>query len=178
VRPETENQATTGGGCDPILVLGLGNILLRDEGVGVRVVQAMAAAALPPGIEVFDGATAGVDLVDVLADRRKVVVIDAMDGEDAPGTVRRLAPEDLAPRCDGGLSLHEVGLMEALTLARHMGRLPAEVVIFGIKPEVVEPGLKLSPRLSALVPRIVELVLEEVGSTIGPDGSASPPSLR
>ena len=82
----------------PTLVLGLGNVLLRDEGVGVRVVQALERVILPPDVEVFDGATAGVDLLDVLADRRKVVVINAIAGDSPPGTVLRLTPADLAPR--------------------------------------------------------------------------------
>ena len=102
----------------PTLVLGVGNILLRDEGVGVRVVQAMERMELPPGVEVFDGATAGLDLLDVMADRRKVIVIDAIESDDVPGTVIRLGPEHLMPRSDQGMSLHEVGFVESLAAAR------------------------------------------------------------
>lgn len=144
------------------LVLGLGNILLRDEGIGVRVVQAMEQAALPPDVEILDGGTAGVDLLDVLADRQKVVVIDAIDGELAPGTVLRLTPDELAPRREPGVSLHDLGLLETLAMARQLNAAPREVVIIGVKPYRVECGLDLTAEASRLVPRIVDLVLAEL----------------
>jgi len=146
----------------PILVLGLGNILLRDEGIGVRVVQAMEGMALPPGVELFDGATAGLDLVDVIIDRRKVVVIDAMDALGVPGTVLRLLPEDLAAATGQSVSLHDMGLLEALMMARHMGREPREVVILAVKPGALEWGLELSDGLKRLVPKLIELVVAEL----------------
>ena len=82
----------------PMLVLGVGNILLRDEGIGVRVVEAMQKLDLPPEVELFDGATAGMDLLNVLADRRKVIVIDAIEGDYEPGTVLRLRRRIWPPR--------------------------------------------------------------------------------
>lgn len=148
----------------PNLVLGLGNILLRDEGVGVRVVQAMERMALPPDVEAFDGGTAGLDLLDVLADRRKVVIIDAADGEGAAGSIYRFVPADLAARCRPGVSLHEVGLLEALTAARQLGAAPQEVVIIGVKPAEVSWGLDLSPEVARLVPRLIALVRAELES--------------
>ena len=68
----------------PVLVLGIGNILLRDEGVGVRVIEALGSHKLPAGVERADGGTAGADLVDLLADRRKVIVVDAIEGAWPP----------------------------------------------------------------------------------------------
>jgi hydrogenase maturation protease len=146
----------------PTLVLGLGNILLSDEGVGVRVVEAMGQAALPPDVEILDGGTAGVDLLDTLADRRKVVVIDAIDGDIAPGTVLRLTPEELVPRHEPGVSLHDLGLVETLALARHLDASPEEVVIIGVRPHSVECGLELSAQIRELVPKIIELVMAEL----------------
>ena len=146
----------------PTLVLGVGNILLRDEGVGVRVVQAMEELELPPGVELLDGGTAGADLLDELADRRKVIVIDAMAGDDPPGTVVRMTPEDLVPQLNRGLSLHDLGLLETLVLARQAGAAPDEVVIIGVKPYSIEPGLELTPETARLVPKIIELVMAEL----------------
>ncbi len=146
----------------PTLVLGVGNILLRDEGVGVRVVQAMEKLELPSSVELLDGGTAGADLLDELADRRKVIVIDAMAGDDPPGTVVRMTPADLTPRLDRGLSLHELGLLETLTLARQAGAAPDEVVIIGVKPYSIECGLELTPETARLVPRIIEFVMAEL----------------
>ena len=153
----------------PILVLGLGNILLRDEGVGVRVVEAMERVDLSPGVEIIDGATAGFDLIDVLADRRKVIVIDAIDGQCEPGTVIRLTPEDLVPQGNRGVSLHEMGLLEALTAAGQLGVAPDEVVIFGVRPNNVSCGLDLSLEIARLVPAIIELVLAELEVTENKD---------
>jgi hydrogenase maturation protease len=132
--------------------------------VGVRVIEAMQRVDLPPDVELFDGATAGLDLLDVLANRRKVIVIDAMDGEAAPGTVARLQPGDLAPQGSAGLSLHEIGLLETLLAAKRLGICPEEVVILGIKPKDLDCGLDLSPEIAALVPRIVDMVLSELRS--------------
>ena len=146
----------------PTLVLGLGNILLRDEGVGVRVVQAMEGVELPRDVELFDGATAGLDLVDALADRRKVIVIDAIEGDSEPGTVLRLSPEELAPRNAQSVSLHEIGLLDALVAAEQLGVRPKEVVIFGVKPKEVSCGLELSPEIDRLVPEIIELVMADL----------------
>jgi hydrogenase maturation protease len=149
-------------GVRPKLVLGLGNILLRDEGVGVRVVQALERLTLPPDVEVVDGATGGFALVDVLAHRRKVIVVDAIEAACEPGTVLRLDGDHLAPAGRTPLSLHEVGFVETLAAARQMGLAPAEVVVIGVRPEVVEWGLELSPALAAGLPRVVAAVLAEL----------------
>jgi hydrogenase maturation protease len=147
----------------PILVLGIGNILLRDEGVGVRVIEQMQRMRLPDNVELVDGGTAGADLLDVLAERRKVIVIDAVQADCKPGTVLRFTADDLV-RPDGvGMSLHELGLGEALTMTKQLGCAPEDVVVFGIKPEDVASGLDLSEEIGALVPKVIELVLAEIG---------------
>ena len=157
-----EKPARTQARPCPVLVLGVGNILLRDEGVGVRVVQAMERMPLSPEVEVFDGATAGLDLLDVLCDRRKVVVIDAIDADVAPGTVIRFESADLVPRDGQNMSLHEFGLLETLAVARQLGTAPAEVVIIGVKPKDVTCGLELSPEIAGLVPDIINAVTAEL----------------
>lgn len=166
LEPTVSPAATSGEplapGRAPILVLGLGNILLRDEGVGVRAVEAMQRLDLPRGVELFDGATAGLDLLDVLADRRKVIVIDAIEGEVDPGTVLRLGVDDLVPREGRGVSLHELGFMETLAVARRLGIAPQEVIVLGVKPKDVSWGLDLSPEIDRLVPEIVRHVVGEL----------------
>jgi hydrogenase maturation protease len=156
----------------PILVLGVGNLLLRDEGVGVHVVRALGAEeggsaasspSLPSNVEVVDGATAGFGLVDILADRRKVIVIDAVQAAGEPGAVLRLTLDDVLPSGTWPLSLHEIGFLEALAATARLGCAPGEVVIFGVRPAVVDYGLELSPPVAAAVPRIVALVRQELG---------------
>lgn len=143
------------------LVLGIGNILLRDEGVGVRVIEAMRRLPLGEDIECIDGGTSGADLVDELADRPKVIVIDAAKGDAAPGTVFRFGADDLMQGADHALSLHEFGLLETLMAARHLGCAPREVVIFGVQPKEVHAGLELSSEVAGVLPKVIELVLAE-----------------
>lgn len=146
----------------PILVLGIGNILLRDEGIGVRVVEQLREYLLPDTIELVDGGTAGADLLDVISDRRKVIVIDAMDADVEPGSVLRLTPDDLAAGQSAAVSLHEIGLLQTFAMARHLGSAPGEVVIIGIQPKEIIASDQLSPELTACVPTIAKQVIEEL----------------
>ena len=151
-------------GCSrrPVLVLGIGNILLRDEGVGVRVIEQMQKMHLRDDVELVDGGTAGADLLEVLAERRKVIVIDAVQADCEPGTVLRFTADELV-RPDGvGMSLHELGLGEALIMTRQLECAPEDVVVFGIKPKDTGCGLELSEEIAALVPKVIELVLAEI----------------
>lgn len=145
----------------PILVLGIGNILLRDEGVGVRVIEQMQNMHLPDDVDLIDGGTAGADLLDVLAERKKVIVIDAIQADCEPGTVLRFTADDLTQPDRAGMSLHDFGLGEALKMTKQLGCAPEDVVIFGIKPKDISCGLELSEKISESIPRVVELVLEE-----------------
>ena len=149
-------------GLRSIFILGIGNILLRDEGVGVRVIEQMQEIPVPDDVELVDGGTAGADLLDVLAERQKVIVVDAVQADCEPGTVLRFTPDDLV-RPDGvGMSLHELGLGEALTMTKQLGCEPKDVVVFGIKPKDTGCGLELSEEIAASVPKVVELVLAEI----------------
>lgn len=146
----------------PTLILGIGNILLRDEGVGVRVVEALADVELPEGVEVLDGGTAGADLVDAIADRERLIVIDALDADAEPGAIARLGADDLVPQEGESISLHQVGLVETLHMARQLGCAPRETIVLGIQPGEIAPGLELTPEVAAAVPRVVERILDEL----------------
>ena len=148
----------------PILVLGIGNILLRDEGVGVRVIEQMQKMHLPGDVELVDGGTAGADLLDVLAERKKVIVIDAIQADCEPGTILRFSADELTRPDKASISLHDLGLGEALIMTRHLGCAPEDVVIFGIKPKDISCGLELSEEITASVPKVVELVLAEIAN--------------
>jgi len=148
----------------PILVLGVGNILLRDEGVGVHVVRALEHERLPESVEVYDGATCGVDLIDVLAQRRRVIIIDAVDAGRPPGEITRWCAEDLVAARGLGLSLHEAGMAEVLRMTRLLNCAPDEVIVFGIQPESVEPGLELTDTVAGAVTAVVGLVRKELAS--------------
>ena len=146
----------------PLLVLGIGNILLSDEGIGVRVVEAMRELSLPAHVELCDGGTGGLDLVEMIADRQKVVVVDAMQTDAPPGTILRLTPDDLVSPAPGRLSVHEVSLLDALAMARQIGEPPGEVVILGVQPGLIDWGLELTPEIANVVPELIRRVRTEL----------------
>jgi hydrogenase maturation protease len=145
----------------------VGNILVRDEGVGVRVVEAMRQSSLPAGVELFDGGTTGVDLIDVVAQRRKVIVIDALQAGEPPGTIFRFTPTDLAEQRAATTSLHQAGFLDVLMMTRQLGCPPEEVVIFGIQPKELGWGVELTPEVAASVPKVMALVQSELRSGRG-----------
>ena len=154
----------------PVLVLGIGNILLHDEGVGVYVIERMQKGGVPDYVELLDGGTAGADLLDHICDRQKVIVVDAVDVDSInspradiePGTILRFTPDDLASNAGQSISLHEFGIADTLAMARRLNCAPQEVIIIGIKPKDVTPGLGLSDEIAGIMPRIIECVSAEI----------------
>lgn len=152
---------------EPVLILGIGNILLRDEGVGVHVIHELLKMDLPEGLEVIDGGTSGADLVDVVANRRKVIIIDAMKADEAPGTVFRLTGDELSEQSDRSISMHEFGMVETLMMAKHLGCSPQEVIVYGVQPaQLRPPAVEMSPLIAALVPKLARKVLEEAAEAL------------
>jgi hydrogenase maturation protease len=145
----------------PILVLGIGNILLRDDGLGVRAVEAMRQMDLPQEIELVDGGTAGANLLDIMCDRQKVIVVDAMDAGAAPGTIVRMTLEDLASRRAPVFSSHEFSLLETVAMAQHLSAAPAELVLIGVQPQEWSAGDRLTPAIQSALPQVIEKVLNE-----------------
>lgn len=146
----------------PFLVLGIGNILLSDEGIGVRVIERMQTVPIPEHVEIVDGGTSGVDLLDILADRDAVIVVDAVDTDCRPGTVLRFGIDQLMQTENPYISMHEVGIAETILMTEQLGCTPKEVIVFGIQPEKIECGLELSKTLAQAVQEVVELVLNEI----------------
>ena len=148
--------------CLPVLILGVGNILLSDDGVGVCCIEAMRGMTLPDNVELVDGGTASMDLLDDFVNREKVIIVDAVKGGGEPGAVYRFSPADIEARRHMLGSVHEIGLLEGLTMAEHLGGTSQNVTIYGIEPKELGWGLELSPEVAAAVPRVIELVLSEL----------------
>ncbi len=146
-----------------IVIIGVGNLLLRDEGVGVHVAQELHKRGLPSGVEVHDGGVAGIGLLNFFEGASKVLLIDAADMNLDAGVVVRFTPEEVARKMDRPkFSAHEVGVLEVLDLAKALDQCPPEVVIFGIQPKEINWGRDLSPEIQASIPRAVEAVWEEI----------------
>lgn len=142
------------------LVLGLGNILMRDEGVGVRVVERLLQRCeFPAEVQVLDGGTLGLDLLPWVEDVDRLLVIDAVDMGAEPGAITRLEGEEVPAFLGVKISPHQMGLADLLAAARLCGRFPQELVLWGVQPAVIEVGLELSPSVDAQIETLVESVL-------------------
>jgi hydrogenase maturation protease len=146
------------------LVLGLGNILLRDEGVGVRLVERLLERYLfPKGVEVLDGGTLGLDLLPYLQDAGRLLVVDAVQAGNPPGTLVRLIGEEIPAFLDASrVSPHQDGLHDLLAVARLKGALPECVVFWGVQIESLGVGLELSPAVAGRLDVLVENVIAEL----------------
>jgi hydrogenase maturation protease len=146
-------------------VIGVGNLLLKDEGVGIHVIQALQKSALKATgkLAIIDGGTCpdAFDLVPEGID--KLVVVDAVKGGGEPGAIYRFTPEDIAFHRGPITSLHHLGLAEGLNVMAHAGLTPREVVIVGVEPKEIGWGLEMSPELQRKIPQIIDLVAREIG---------------
>jgi len=149
------------------IVLGIGNVLLKDEGIGCHVVHALERILLP-NVEVIDGGTCP-DVVQSLEDVDKLIGVDAAKGGGIPGQVYRFHLEDIALEEKPFLSLHDISLVDSLLLMRRLYNI-GKITIIGIEPKEIEWGLELSPELQEKLPRIVEIILAELDNSGGPQG--------
>ena len=145
------------------LILGLGNILLKDEGIGVHVVEKIKNMALPPDVEVIDGGTMGLDLLYYIEGRKKVIVVDAVRAGDTPGTMYRFTDKNIAEVKGVLRSAHGVDFADALRLTAMLNTKPGEVVFIGIEPESLDEGMELTPMIEKHIPALIELVMRELG---------------
>lgn len=147
----------------PTLVLGLGNLLRRDDGLGVHAIEMLAERELPPIVTLQDGGTPGWGLVDCLQGWPRAILVDAAQMGRAPGSWQRLSLDDLSSEAGQPfLSLHEPGVVEGLNLARALKTLPEEVILYCVEPECIDNGTGLSPVVEAALPELVEDIYQEL----------------
>jgi len=144
------------------VVVGVGNLLLKDEGIGVHVVQALQGMDLENSgdVQIVDGGTSP-DVILSLEGVDKLIMIDAAQGHGEPGTVYCFRPEELPQERPGIQSLHEVSFTQSLRILDNLGLKPKDIVIFGVQPKEIDWGLEPSVEVMAKIPDIVKLVLEE-----------------
>lgn len=147
------------------VVLGVGNILLSDEGVGVRVVERfLETYEVPDGVEVIDGGTAGMELLDALSRLDLLVVVDAVKANRPPGTVMIIAGEDVPVFFRNKLSPHQVSLSDVLANLDFIDDLPREMVIIGVQPVSMETRMALTDEVESRLPKMLHLVACELES--------------
>ncbi|MBW2171648.1 MAG: HyaD/HybD family hydrogenase maturation endopeptidase [Deltaproteobacteria bacterium] len=157
-----------------IVVLGVGNVLLSDEGVGVHVAKKLLEMELPPGVQVVEGGTDGFRLMNVVTEADRLIIVDAVKGGEAPGSIYRFDIKDAPTYPDAyKTSVHQIGILEVVHLSELVGKTP-ETTIIGVEPKSLDMGMELSPEVEAKLPRIIELVFQEVNHPALPDNAIDP----
>jgi hydrogenase maturation protease len=155
------------------MVLGIGNLLMQDDGVGVHVVRALEKLELPDEVEVVDGGTHSYDLVDFFSQADWCIVVDAMHAGGTPGMIYRAPFEELGLKPNPNIaSLHEISFAEAMNMVRLEGYDP-KVIVYGVEPQTVALGLELTDCVAGKVPRLLELIQEDIEKILASDFEAN-----
>ena len=154
-----------------VLILGIGNILMTDEGLGVRAVEAVTRGyTLPPGAECLDGGTMGLALLEFINAFPHIIIVDAVSSGLRPGSILRIRGAKLPAAARGATpatlhsSAHGLGVKELIALAGFEGSRPL-VTVIGMEPMDISPGLKLTPLIKKRLPELVAAVIDELKKT-------------
>jgi hydrogenase maturation protease len=143
----------------PLLVLGLGNVLCGDDGLGGEAIRRLAAGPpLAPGVRLEDGGVLGLALLPTLEAARRAIIVDAVRCDRPPGELVVVSGDDVVPALRERLSPHEIGVWDLLWAARLRGRAPERLAIVGLVPACLDLGVGLSPAVEAGIPALVEAV--------------------
>ena len=146
-----------------ILVIGMGNVLMQDEGVGVRAVEELESRYhVPESIEMMDGGTTGTELLEPMRGVKHLIVADAINTGDPAGTLVRIADEQVPAFFQMKLSNHQLGLSDLLALLTLTGDAPEHVTIVGMVPHHLENKLGLSDEADEGLPQMVEMLVQEL----------------
>ncbi|WP_303758132.1 HyaD/HybD family hydrogenase maturation endopeptidase [Selenomonas ruminantium] len=146
-----------------VTILGIGNVILRDEGFGVRVAEYLDKHyEFPESVQIVDGGTLGIELTQYVTGTEKLLVIDSINGGAEPGTTFRFHNDDVMEHFQDKLSAHEVGIQDVLGLLTVTGHKIPDVVVIGAQPYDVEAGVELSEGMMELLPQMVEQALSEL----------------
>jgi hydrogenase maturation protease len=159
-----------------ILVLGVGNLLLMDEGLGVRALETIEQRyEIPAGVELMDGGTSGMELLGYIQGRDALIILDAVTCNKSPGTIVRMEGDQVPALFRKKISPHQLGLSDLIAAARLTDSLPGKVVLFGVEPKELGTGLDLSDTVAGILEQLADLVafeLESLGADLAPKGGA------
>ena len=147
-----------------ILIVGLGNILLQDEGIGIHVIEKLRNETdIPPEVELIEGETKGLALLPLLKGGTYIIFVDAMEFEGAAGEIKVLHDKEIVSANNMLISAHEVGLSDIISLISLTERAePPKTTLVGVKPMNLETGLQLSPEVEKSIPKIIQIIKQEV----------------
>ncbi len=142
------------------IVLGLGNPLMGDEGIGIKLIEMLQSASGDfPEADFVDAGTGGMSLLHLIAGRKKAVIIDCCIMGETPGTIKKFTPDQVKTvKQLTHLSLHEVDIIKVIDLARQLGDCPEEIIFFGIEPAAVTQQMELSEILTDRLPQYTETI--------------------
>lgn len=150
------------------IILGVGNLLLSDEGAGLRVVERLAKTYhLPDNVQTLDGGTLGLDLLHYLEGEDggpvdNLLIVDAVEMGEKPGSLLRMEGDEIPSTLSAKMSPHQIGVPDMLFAAKLRDLYPPKVVLLGIQPASLEVGLTLSPPVEARLDELVSKVVEEL----------------
>jgi len=148
-----------------ILIIGMGNVLMQDEGIGVRAVEELESHfVIPEGITIMDGGTTGMELFEPIRNCQHLIVADAVNTGDPYGTIVRIANEQIPSFFQTKISNHQLGLSDLLALLQLKSEVPENVVIIGMVPHSRENKLGLSAESAAALGTMVEQLISELHS--------------
>lgn len=147
------------------VVMGAGNILLGDDGIGVHVIRALKeSGGLPDGVELIDAGTATLDALPLLDGVERLIIIDAVKGGGPAGAIYRFTPDDISDGPSGRVSLHQISLLDALKSNDLLGHQGCRATIIGVEPKDIMESLELSSELEERIPEIIGAVLDLLNS--------------
>jgi hydrogenase maturation protease len=144
------------------VILGLGNPLFQDEGLGIHIVHHLMGGELEDQAELIDGGTDGLLLLGTVEAAQQLIIIDAINGDFPAGTIKSLAGDEIPLFANGKLSPHQLSFQEVLALARMRGKLPDQIVLLGVQSESLDWGTNLSPKVANSVPMVINLVYRQI----------------
>jgi hydrogenase maturation protease len=142
-------------------VIGIGNILRKDDGVGVHVIKELEKQLDNSFVELVDGGTSTLDMLGYFLDYEKVVVIDCLRAGYKPGTIYKIKPEEIKDYNKENLSIHDVQILDVVKIANMFGKHP-QVMIFGVEPKEISFDLEISDTIKNKIPEVVNLVKLEL----------------
>ncbi|RLB05678.1 MAG: hypothetical protein DRG59_00825 [Deltaproteobacteria bacterium] len=140
------------------IILGIGNLLMKDDGIGIHIVNRLNEIDLPKGIEAIDGATFTLDLLPIFQEAEKILIVDAVKGGGPPGSIYYLTPQNLKDEKSRILSLHQIGFLDVIETAKELGYC-ADIRILGVEPHDISWGMELSDTLDKKFDDILDAVL-------------------